>query len=315
MLHIRPMEPRDVPAAIVLWRQSYRACCSQYPDFLPGSAGVLEPYLQTQLHNGTALVAEQNGIIVGYIAWLLFDFHGERTAFCPIIGHAASPTAEIAASLALYTAASEQWVRDRRYNHLMMIYNDHAPIKDLLYELGFGSYVMDCCVPLADLRINRSDLYPVHMAGVEDVDALLAFAETTNAYYSAAPIFLIREPYTRESIEPLVRNEQLFFAKDGNQPIGVMSFSSDHFYDSETLTTPDSACLDGIGAYISPTYRGQGVGTALLKAVRDRCIALHKTHLHVCYETANPFARAYWPRYFHPTIRSVRRTVNKDASG
>ena len=35
------------------------------------------------------------------------------------------------------------------------------------------------------------------------------------------------------------------------------------------------------------------------------------THL-VSFETANPDAVHFWPKYFKPAIHSVRRTINKD---
>lgn len=38
-----------------------------------------------------------------------------------------------------------------------------------------------------------------------------------------------------------------------------------------------------------------------------------RPYLHVSFETANPNAIRFWPKYFKPAIRSVRRTINKDA--
>jgi GNAT superfamily N-acetyltransferase len=80
----------------------------------------------------------------------------------------------------------------------------------------------------------------------------------------------------------------------------------------ERLTTPDS--VSRIGAYIDPNCRRKGVGSALLAKAFDFCREKGKRYIHVGFETANSNAINFWPKYFKPAIRSVRRTVNKDAN-
>lgn len=32
------------------------------------------------------LFQKKDDVIIGYIAWMYFDFHNEKSAFCPIVG-------------------------------------------------------------------------------------------------------------------------------------------------------------------------------------------------------------------------------------
>jgi len=96
--------------------------------------------------------------------------------------------------------------------------------------------------------------------------------------------------------------------------IGVMSIDVDQVYHFEKLTTTDSGYISRIGAFVKSEYRGKGVGTRLLKEVFDYCVEAGKSFVHVSFETANPYANKFWLKYFKPAIRSVRRTINKDAN-
>ena len=92
----------------------------------------------------------------------------------------------------------------------------------------------------------------------------------------------------------------------------MMSVNINQKHHFEHLTTTNSA--GRLCAYIRPEYRGKGVGTDLLRSICEYCHKNDKSFLHVSFETANPDAIRFWPKHFKPAIRSVRRTVNKDAN-
>lgn len=91
-------------------------------------------------------------------------------------------------------------------------------------------------------------------------------------------------------------------------------FTINQDFHFERLTTPDSSYIGSIGAFIHSDYRGKGVGTALLEKVFAFCNERGKPYIHVSFESANPNALYFWPKYLKPAIRSVRRTINKDAN-
>ena len=316
MIKIIPMQTTDIPCAIDLWKQQFvQYCyCDSFPPFHDVGEATVKKYIEDQLSNGNAVVAVKDNEIVGYMAWLTFDFHNERTAFLPVTGYAASSKDELNIYPAMYNYVSKKWVEDNRFNHLWMIYFDDEIAKNSLYELGFGSYVIDACQSTDKIMGNVHCDYKIELATIQDTNTLLEIANTSNRYYMDSPIFLKRGTRQIQDIQNILEQYFVLVARDGDKIVGVMSFSVNKDFDFEQLTTPDSAYIGNLGAFIYPEYRGKGVGKALLKNTFDICRESGKSHIHVCFESANPNASNFWPKYFKPAIRSVRRTVNKDAN-
>ena len=315
-MNIRLMQTNDIPCAIALWKKQFVQYChgDSFPPFHNGGEAALETYLREQIGCGQAIAAFENHAIAGYMAWMTFDFHNERTAFLPIVGHAASLCDEMRIYAALYAYTSRVWVRDNCFNHLWMTYYDDETVQNGLYALGFGSYVVDACQSTSVNLSDASCAYCIERATAQDADALLAIADDSRRYYADAPIFLQRSKQNKQDIEVLLNNAVVLVARDGNAVIGVMSFTLHCDFDTEQLTTTDSAYIGDLGAFVDSRYRGKGIGKALLTHAFRICNENGKSHLHVCFESANPFAASFWPRFFKPAIRSVRRTINKDAN-
>ncbi len=316
MYKIAPMIIDDIPCALSIWHDQFDRYCKNdsFPDFWNGGSETVETYLSRQIEQGNAITAQKDGAIVGYMAWMYFDFHAERTAFLPIVGSAAVLENEDAIYHGMYLTASEKWVRDDRFNHLWMTYYDDAGLKNMLYDLGFGSYVIDACQKTHLRPLISTSNWKVTKATDADIDAVLTLGNRSERNLFEAPIFLTRDSWHKEDIVKLVSEQQVFVAWDGDDMVGVLSFNINQKHHFEHLTTLDSAYIGGIGEYVAPEYRGKGVGSKLLQEAFDYCKTAGKSFLHVSFETANPDAIRFWPKHFKPAIRSVRRTVNKDAN-
>lgn len=316
MLKILPMKYEDIIKAIDLWQALFhKYCyCSSFPNYANGGRATIERYLKEQIDKDHAIVAKDNNVFVGYMAWLYFDFHSEKTAFLPTVGHAALFNDEYNIYEKMYCEASRRWVFDNRFNHLWMTYFDDDILNKNLYNLGFGSYVIDACQSTNVIRRQMKSEYRIAYASPNNIDALLEFANYTKEYYIGTPIFLRRNTFTREKIVDLIYKDYALLAWDKDKIIGVMSFTINQDFDFEHLTTSDSAYIGSVGAYIHPDYRGRGLGKALLERVFECCNENGKPYIHVCFESANSNAMRFWPKHFKSSIRSLRRTINKDAN-
>lgn len=316
MIQISSMKTENIPDAINLWKMQFsKYCyCGAFPNFMEGGYEIMESYIKEQIYRGNAIAAKADNHIVGFMAWQYFEFHNERTAFLPVTGHASSLKDECRIYEEMYDRAADMWVSDNRFNHMWMIYFDDHILKNRLYDLGFGAYVIDACQSTCVSRPEIKSDYQIAFASEADADILTAFANDSNEYYSRSPIFLKRCKYTRDEIVELIHKECVLIAWDDEKMIGVMSFAVNQNFHLEHLTTPDSACIKYIGAYVHPEYRNKGVGTALLREVFAFCNEKGKPYLHVSFESANSNAIRFWPKHFKPAIRSVRRTVNKDGN-
>ena len=316
MYRIAEMKKEHISSALALWHHQFVKYCGDgaFPDFWSGGEEVVRSYLLQQIKKGNALIAEKDNQLAGFIAWMYFDFHKEATAFCPIVGHSSLIDGEESIYRILYTAASRIWVSANRFNHLWMTFFDNIPLKDMLYDIGFGSYVIDACRKVTPGMISSDCPYRITKATIDDTDILLSFANETEKYYHDAPIFLKRELFSRDEIYNIIQKQHAFLAWDGDSLIGIMSFNTNQGFHYERLTSNQSAYVGGIGGYIKSEYRGQGIGSRLLQEMINYCCEVRKSFVHVSFESANPYANMFWPKYFKPVIRSVRRTINKDAN-
>ena len=316
MINISLMKYDDIPGGINLWKTQFKNYCyfGAFPNFIDGGQTLIESYIKEQIAKSNAIVAKIDNKIVGFMAWMNFDFHNERTAFLPIVGHAASVRDEWNIYQEMYDYASNIWVLDNRFNHLWMTYFDDDTLKNNLYNLGFGSYVIDACQSTSENRSYLKSEYKITYANRNDVDALYEFAKTINEYYANSPIFLIRNELTKDELIDLICKDHVFIAWDNGNVIGVMSFTINQDFHIEHLTTRDSAYIKSLGAYINPEYRRKGIGTGLLEKVFTLCREQGKPFVHVSFESSNSNALQFWPKNFKPIIRSVRRTINKDAN-
>lgn len=316
MYKISKMKKEYIPELIKIWHCEYSSYCNSevMPDFLSDGENSIMQYLENQINQGNAIILKKGDVIVGYMAWMYFDFHNEKSAFCPIVGHASIEEDSQTIYHLLYNYAAQKWVDDDRFNHLWMIFNDNCTLKDMLYDIGFGSQVMDAYTKVQKPVSQTNSKYKISRAAYSDAEVLLELIKESVQYYLNSPIFLKRSNYELNDVIEIISTNHLLVAWDNDTPIGVMNLSIQTEYDIENLSCTNTGLINEIGAYIKPEYRGMGIGKCLLNEVMKHCAENNIQYLHVSFETANPFANIFWRKHFKPMILSVRRTINKDAN-
>ena len=316
MYKISKMRKEEIPELIEIWHNQYLKYCNStvIPDFLSGGENSIMMYLENQINHGNAIVSKKDNVITGYIAWMYFDFHNEKSAFCPIIGHAAIEEDSATIYHELYNHAAQIWVDDGRFNHLWMIYNDNHTLKDMLYDIGFGSHVIDAYTKVQKPVCHIDSKYKISVAAYSDAEVLLELIKESVHFYIESPIFLKRNDYELDDVIDMIKTDHLLVAWDNDTPIGIMNLSVQTGYNIENLASTNTGLISKVGAFIKPEYRGLGIGKCMLNEVMKHCAEKNMQYLHVCFETANPFANIFWRKHFKPIILSTRRTVNKDTN-
>lgn len=314
MYNISNMKLKDIPVLICMWRNQYLRYTNNelMSDFLSDGEDSIVLYLEQQINQGNAIVAKNENVILGYIAWMYIDFHNEKSAFCPIIGHASIEEDSQTIYHEMYNYAAQKWVDNNRFNHLWMIFNDNYILKNMLYDIGFGSHVIDAYAKVQKPVYRTNNKYIISKATYSDADVLFNLIKESVNYYSNSPIFLKRSTYELDDIIDIIQTDNLFVVWDNEVPIGVMNLSVQEGYNIENLACTNTGLISKVGAYIKPEYRGMGIGKCLLSEIMHQCIQYNVQFIHVSFETANPFANIFWRKHFEPMILSVRRTVNKD---
>jgi ribosomal protein S18 acetylase RimI-like enzyme len=313
--NITYMVNSDIDGAIDLWHLYHKQYSVQndFPPFLPEGKNNVVEYFKKCIERKNAITIKENDMILGYYSWMEFDFHNEKSAFCPIIGHYAKDKYKEELYPLLYNYVSEEWIRNKIFNHLWMINSKDEYLQKYSYELGFGAYVTDAYRKNGELKTKNCD-YNICIAEKNDAAMIYDIAEESRLYYGSAPIFLKRKSFTINEIENLIEQNVVFIAKNDNSIIGYMMVEKNKTYDIEQLTSPKSVSISTLGAYIKSEYRRKGIGKLLLSRIFDYCNKESMEYIHVCFENANINGNKFWRKYFNPGILSVRRTVNKDAN-
>ena len=313
-----PLSEIHFPEIWLLWKTQYeeeQTVVGAMPDTWGSYREQIGCFLRKRVNSDYVMVAKNRSEIIGYMFFDAFPFHKEMTAFCPIIGHAAKQTHRRQIFEKLYQALSKKLVFNGILNHVFTYFAHDRDLKETVFELGFGMIVMDAFRGLNTFPSDDSEVKIVQ-AGLNHLDIVKAIGEASHGYYLKAPLFLTREKQSREYYRNLLNDEDsaIFLAFSNNEPVGFMSIRKNEELDAITLCDSNTGLIDQIGAYIKPTYRGHGIGRALLLECIQWCQRHNIHQIHVDFESANLLARPFWLKYFTVAMHSVKRTIYQDIS-
>jgi len=267
--------------------------------------------LNWKIKNNNAIVAKLDNRVVGFLTYDIFPFNGEISAFCPAIGHAAVEDYKESVYLALYKNISKEWVNNKIFNHLWTIFINDEKLKTVLFDLGYGSYLIDAFNSVKIHSTEKSQC-EIRRATTENIDILYDLVEESKEYYASAPLFLSRDSYSREQISEVISKNNVFIAWDKEQPVGFINLSIADDNDVINMTVKNCGLIDEIGAYVKSEYRNKKVGIHLLSTVNDYSSEQGIPYIHVDFETANLYGNKFWKKYFKPMLISMRRPINRD---
>lgn len=315
-IQITNMTDTDIAESERIWVDQYEIYCNEdnFPCYWKEQRELLGRFLRMKIKNGNAIVAKIENKVIGFLTYDEFPFNGENSVFCPAIGHAAAEEYKEVAYHALYKSISQEWVNKNIFNHMWTIFYNDDKLKTMLFDLGYGSYLIDAFSD-CNIKCSEKTTHDIRRATAKDADVLYEIVKESNQYYSSAPIFLKRDELTLKDVEELIVKNNVFIAWDKETPIGFMNLSiaeNNNFID---LSVKDCGLIDELGAYIKLEYRNKKIGSELLQTVNDYCREANSKYIHVDFETSNFYGNKFWRKHFTPMLFSMRRTINKDING
>ena len=313
-LAIAPLRPCHAEALTALWLRQFQRFLADSPvyPFWAEAPQTVASIIAARAEKAQGVIALQNGAPAGFMAYETFSFHGADSAFIPFTGHAAPGGAREAAYWHMYRALAERWVADGIKSHyITCAFGDDETVKTF-FDLGFGAYVGDAFARPRPYGPGADGGVAVRRAQAADVESLCSLVRKTGPFYAGSPIFLTREEYPPERVAALVAHGRVLLALCGGRPAGFLNLSVYEGPDGPALRRKGFGTIDEIGAYLLPEYRNRGVGRRLVYAAFALCVAEGIPCVHVDYETANGYANRFWPKYFSPTLLSLRRAVHAD---
>jgi GNAT superfamily N-acetyltransferase len=311
MIEVERLDADRVPDAAALFVREFgrlRQEVAVLSDRLENAALVCE---KLRAMGARSLMAVENGRLVGYLAWWVIDNFrgsGRKGAYVPEWAHGAVAGRQRDAYRALYRTASGEWTATGCGVHAITLLADDAESREAWFWNGFGLAVVDAARPAVPLAGERGTTLSIGQATAADADALAELDAEHVLHYTAAPVYMAQPPVDSSAsfreFMSLPKNS-IWLAFAGDTRAGFMRFSA-HDFDAVAVLQSDSAAFCN-GAYVRPAYRGQRVGVGLLNAALRHYAGLGFDGLFTNFESFNPEAASFWPRYFRPVCFSLAR--------
>ena len=257
------------------------------------------------------VMAVEDGRLAGYLGWFVIDrFRGteRRGAYVPEWGHATLTERRPDIYRALYRAAAEQWSAAGCGVHAITLLAHEEAARQVWFWNGFGLLVVDAVRPMQPLDTPVYTELAVCAATLDDAAHLAALDAEHCQHYVHSPIFMA--PRLGDSAgqfaEFLARPKNgVWLALDREEPVGFLRFEGYDFDCADLVRSEQTIRING--AYVRPAYRGRRAAAALLDAALRHYAGHGFTCCAVDFESFNPEAAAFWPKYFEPVAFSLAR--------
>lgn len=285
------------------------------------------PDLSEFVKNGLGAAALEGDRLVGFLCALdpfdcAFGSTDVRGVFAPMGAHGAAGDREKVYAR-LYQFAAEKWVRAGAMSHGICLYAHDEAAHRQFFRYGFGQRCVD-----AIRRLDEEDLAPLggeyeltELAG-SDYRLVYPMEQALHRHFQESPFFMNRGLAGCEDWAEEKRQEgaRWFAAKrraaggcDARQQGRICAYL-------EISPCGETFIADGsaypgyqhvTGAYCLPEHRGSGLYAALLQYAMGVLQREGFTHLGTDYESINPAAAGFWPKYFAEYTCGVVRRIDE----
>lgn len=312
-MEILPFRTEFIPEAAALFIQNFKQLRQAVTVIPPNfeDPGLVEAHLESLFAAAPGVAAVEGGRLAGYIGvWPVDDLRGTGLpgVYSPEWGHAAIEERRQPIYRALYRPAAALWTEGgARMHALSLLAHDRAGVEAWFWN-GFGLTVIDAMRWIEPIDSVEDPALPIRKAFTDQAEALSQLDIEHNQHYSQPPIFMAqRQPQSpAERIAFMQQGaNSIWAACDGDQPVGFIQFESDSTGASELVRSKDSIAITG--AYLQAPYRRQRLGRAILLEALQEYARLGYQRCSVDFESFNPEAASFWPRYFQPVCYSLTR--------
>ena len=320
---IEPFCDVHVPEAAELAARRIAALRDEEP-LLPAAwadAAAIVPLLTRIVDAGPAVVAIEDGRVIGHLAGWLGAGRGLRWAFSPEWAGSAGGRDPRRTLESMYTALSAIWVDAGIDQHLLSVPASEASTSRTLTDLGFGVVTVDAIRGIEALDAGggvdpATASIRCRRGGPADASLIAELERGLRAHLARAPVFFVLGP-ERDLDEHRARLDDevtaTFIAEDGSGPLAYLRIGPAS--DDAATVIRDAHTASITGAFTVADRRGVGVATLLLDAALAWARAGGATRCAVDFESMNVEARRFWLRWFRPVVLTMGRRLDPRPSG
>ncbi len=313
--HIKDFSAEDIPSAVELFLQNYmreKEINTLMPDKIIMDPQLIIHSLKSQARNpGVAVFS--NGTLVAYmLTGATFTFKNQKAAIIPEYGHSAIDENRRELYRLMYMKLSSRWIEQNIHLHIIGHFAHDGGLNDTLFQLGFGAILSE---NLRDFSPVKSD-QDIIIKYENDPVKLLELAQEHRQFYPKAPIFIKKNTEPEAIISDLKNNlengDKFLIYYENDIPAGYFSVgtSNNNSIHSEGFLLQDTNTTQVKSAFIKPSFRGKGVGAALLNEVITWARNNGFDRLFVEYETANYYGGKFWAKHFSSYLYFSMRYID-----
>lgn len=214
----------------------------------------------------------------------------------------------------MYQAAAEKWVKKGIAYHSIALYAHEETALSAFFDYGFGRRCVDAIRMMEPLGIGTPPAgITFREAGGKEKGQVNILHSMLKEHMGKSPCFMGHpveiHKVDAEPVQKEKSGSRIFTAMDGEKVAAFVEVTDS----GENFATQVRDMQNICGAYCLPEYRGRNIYQGLLDYM---ILCLKKEgfrRLGVDYESFNPTANVFWPKYFEPYTKSVVRRIDECA--
>lgn len=311
---IKDFSVEDIPSAVELFMQSYmreKEITTLLPDKIITDPQLIIQSLQSHVKNPGVAVFSKGTLVAYMLTGATFQFKNQKAAMVPEYGHSAIEEDRHELYRLMYMRLSSRWIQQKIHLHIFGHFAHDTELNDILFQLGFGAILSE---KLRNLSPITSDPNVIIMVDAHS-ETLVELELEHREYYLKAPIFIkknINPDAIIADLENHLKNgDAILVYYENDVPVGYFCIGTSK-KNGEGFLLQNTNTAQVKSAFVTSSFRGKGVGTALLNEAVTWARDKGFDRLFVEHETANYFGGKFWEKHFASYLYfSIRYIDNK----
>ena len=311
ILRIVKLEKEYLTEAEQLALDNYREECNKV-NTLPEVAKL--PELECFAQNDFGVAAFEGDAMVGFLGCYnpwdgAFDSNVKGT-FTPVHAHGCVKEKRATIYERMYQQMAKMLVEQGVLYHGIALYAHDAEAISAYFHNGFGHRCSDAIRRMELIQ----DIMPAKGISFEELSLGEAKQvrelrrKLSNHMGESSCFMYTSEDEFEEWVQKRENNgSRIFVAKDKGLPVAFLEICEE----AETFVTELPNVKNICGAFCMPEYRGRQIYQNLINYTIEVLQKEGYQYLGVDYESFNPTARHFWPKYFEPYTCSVTRRIDE----
>lgn len=269
------------------------------------------PSLDDFAENGLGVVALEDDKLIGFLCcytpWENAFTTTARGTFSPIHAHGAIKQNREKIYQCLYQAAAKKWVQAGISSHSIGLYAHDKEAIQAFFTYGFGLRCVDAIRPMEEIQLTSILGYDFLELKKENTSEIMSLRQNLSEHMAKSPCFM--KYLKRDSLTDIEEAQsRIFAAKAQGKVIAFLEVTDT----AENFATEASDMQNICGAFCMPQYRGKGVSAHLLNYMIMVLKKEGHLRLGVDFESFNPTANGFWPKYFKAYTNGVVRRIDEN---